>query len=362
MSKKVPKENKSLVYKRNSSLSYKDAGVDVEAGYELVERIKPFVKETRRSEIISGLGSFSALSKLPKHIENPILVTCTDGVGTKIELAREMDKFDTIGIDLVAMCVNDLVTCGAEPLLFLDYYVTDSLNVELASKVVEGIAEGCKQANCSLVGGETAEHPNSFPENSFDLAGFALGVVDENKMIGKELAENGDILLGLASNGVHSNGFSLIRKIISREPGSLLLEINEQSLGSKLLTPTRIYVKEILELTKVFKISAISHITGGGFYENIPRILKTDSIAKINFKEKEWPAYELFEWIKSKGNITQKEMLSTFNCGIGMVLALKEADVTDAIKLLDSLDIDSKVIGKVDPKKKEEEPIEIKIN
>ena len=189
-----------------------------------------------------------------------------------------------------------------------------------------------------------------------------MGVVDENKMIGKELAENGDILLGLASNGVHSNGFSLIRKIISREPGSLLLEINEQSLGSKLLTPTRIYVKEILELTKVFKISAISHITGGGFYENIPRILKTDSIAKINFKEKEWPAYELFEWIKSKGNITQKEMLSTFNCGIGMVLALKEADVTDAIKLLDSLDIDSKVIGKVEPKKKEEEPIEIKVN
>ncbi len=362
MSKKVPKENKPLIHKRNSSLSYKDAGVDVEAGYELVEKIKPFVKKTRRPEIISGLGSFSSLSKLPKHIENPILVTCTDGVGTKIELAREMGKFNTIGIDLVAMCVNDLITCGAEPLLFLDYYVTDNLDVELASEVIQGIAEGCKQANCSLVGGETAEHPNSFPENSFDLAGFALGVVDENKIIGKELAENGDILLGLASSGVHSNGFSLIRKIIEQEPGSLSLEINEQSLGLKLLTPTRIYVKEILELSKISEISAISHITGGGFYENIPRILRTDSIAKINFKEKEWPTHELFEWIKSKGNITKKEMLSTFNCGIGMVLALKEEDVSDAIKLLDGLDIVSKVIGKVEPKKREEQSIEIQLD
>ena len=354
MGTKLPKENKSL--------SYKDAGVDVEAGYKLINKIKPFIKETRRPEIISSLGSFSALSKLPKHIKNPILVTCTDGVGTKIELAKEMGRYETIGIDLVAMCVNDLITCGAEPLLFLDYYVTDSLNVEVASRVIEGIAEGCKLANCSLVGGETAEHPDSFPKKSFDLAGFALGVVDQEKMIGQDLARNGDILLGLASSGAHSNGFSLIRKLVSQDPESFLTEINGQTLGSLLLTPTKIYVNEILELSKTFEISAISHITGGGFYENIPRILNNDSKANINFIEKEWPAYELFDWIKSKGNIQQKEMLSTFNCGIGMVLAVEQDDVNVTLDLLNDLDVVSKVIGKVESKKAEDNSIDIKLN
>ena len=354
MGTKLPKENKSL--------SYKDAGVDVEAGYKLINKIKPFIKETRRPEIISSLGSFSALSKLPKHIKNPILVTCTDGVGTKIELAKEMGRYETIGIDLVAMCVNDLVTCGAEPLLFLDYYVTDSLNVDVASRVIEGIAEGCKLANCSLVGGETAEHPDSFPKKSFDLAGFALGVVDQEKMIGQDLARNGDILLGLASSGAHSNGFSLIRKLVSQDSESFLTEINGQTLGSLLLTPTKIYVNEILELIKAFEISAISHITGGGFYENIPRILNNDSKANINFIEKEWPAYELFDWIKSKGNIQQKEMLSTFNCGIGMVLAVAESDAEGALHLLNGLDLISKVIGKVEPKKVKDNSIHIKLN
>tara|TARA_B100001123_G_scaffold184800_1_gene211563 strand:+ start:880 stop:1968 length:1089 start_codon:yes stop_codon:yes gene_type:complete len=347
MTKKVPKE-KTSSYKRNSSLSYKDAGVNVEAGYELVKRIKPFVKETRRPEILSGLGSFSALSKLPEHIDNPVLVTCTDGVGTKVELAKEINKFDTIGIDLVAMCVNDLITCGAEPLLFLDYYVTDSLDVELASKVIRGIAEGCKQANCSLVGGETAEHPNSFPEKSFDLAGFAVGIVDENKIIGKKLAKEGDALLGIASNGVHSNGFSLIRKLLKENPDSLSTMIKGKDLGSRLLTPTKIYVKEILEVTNKFNISAISHITGGGFYENIPRILNSNVRANINFFEKDWPAYELFKWIASKGKIEQREMLSTFNCGVGMVLALKQQDVTDVINMLSKMNLFSKEIGVVE--------------
>ena len=202
MSNKVPK--------KNHSLTYKDTGVDLQAGYKLINKIKPFINSTTRPEILTGIGSFSALSKLPSHIENPILVTCTDGVGTKIELAKAMREFDTIGIDLVAMCVNDLVTCGAEPLLFLDYYLTDDLNLDIASSVIQGIAEGCKLSNCSLVGGETAIHPLSFPEKSFDLAGFALGIVDKKKIIGQELAKNGDILLGLASSGVHSNGFSLI--------------------------------------------------------------------------------------------------------------------------------------------------------
>ena len=354
MSNKVPK--------KNHSLTYKDTGVDLQAGYKLINKIKPFINSTTRPEILTGIGSFSALSKLPSHIENPILVTCTDGVGTKIELAKAMREFDTIGIDLVAMCVNDLVTCGAEPLLFLDYYLTDDLNLDIASSVIQGIAEGCKLSNCSLVGGETAIHPLSFPEKSFDLAGFALGIVDKKKIIGQELAKNGDILLGLASSGVHSNGFSLIRKLIDQDPGSILMDMNGRSLGSRLLAPTRIYVDAVLKLIQIYEISAISHITGGGFYENIPRILNNDSKANINFNEKEWPTHELFDWIKSKGNIQKEEMLSTFNCGIGMVLALKEGDVNGARGLLSRLDIVSKVIGKVEPKKSEDENIEIKFN
>ena len=354
MNTKVPKENKSL--------SYKNSGVNVEAGYKLVNKIKPLVKETKRPEIISGLGSFSALSKLPSHIDNPILVTCTDGVGTKIEIAKAMKQFNTIGIDLVAMCVNDLITCGAEPLLFLDYYVTDKLNVDLATEVISGIAEGCKQANCSLVGGETAEHPDSFPYQSFDLAGFALGIVDQKKIIGQNLAEKGDVLIGLASNGVHSNGFSLIRKIINKDPQLLLSNIQGETVGSRLLTPTKIYVKEILELKEKIKISAISHIAGGGLYENIPRILNSDSKAILSFNETEWPAFKLFEWIRSKGEIQQKEMLSTFNCGIGMVLSIKENDVNNALDLLEKLTIPSKIIGTVEFKKKEEASLDITLN
>ena len=354
MNTKVPKENKSL--------SYKNSGVNVEAGYKLVNKIKPLVKETKRPEIISGLGSFSALSKLPSHIDNPILVTCTDGVGTKIEIAKAMKQFNTIGIDLVAMCVNDLITCGAEPLLFLDYYVTDKLNVDLATEVISGIAEGCKQANCSLVGGETAEHPDSFPYQSFDLAGFALGIVDQKKIIGQDLAEKGDVLIGLASNGVHSNGFSLIRKIINKDPQLLLSNIQGETVGSRLLTPTKIYVKEILELKEKIEISAISHISGGGFYENIPRILNSDSKAILSFNETEWPAFKLFEWIRSKGEIQQKEMLSTFNCGIGMVLSIKENDVNNALDLLEKLTIPSKIIGTVEFKKKEEASLDITLN
>ena len=354
MNTKVPKENKSL--------SYKNSGVNVEAGYKLVNKIKPLVKETKRPEIISGLGSFSALSKLPSHIDNPILVTCTDGVGTKIEIAKAMKQFNTIGIDLVAMCVNDLITCGAEPLLFLDYYVTDKLNVDLATEVISGIVEGCKQANCSLVGGETAEHPDSFPYQSFDLAGFALGIVDQKKIIGQNLAEKGDVLIGLASNGVHSNGFSLIRKIINKAPQFLLSNIQGETVGSRLLTPTKIYVKEILELKEKIEISAISHISGGGFYENIPRILNSDSKAILSFNETEWPAFKLFEWIRSKGEIQQKEMLSTFNCGIGMVLSIKENDVNNALDLLEKLTIPSKIIGTVEFKKKEEASLDITLN
>ena len=228
--------------KKNTSLDYKSSGVDVEAGYKLVNSIKPFVEKTKRKEIMSGLGSFSAMSKLPSNIKNPVLVTCTDGVGTKIEIARKMNNFGSVGKDLVAMCVNDLVTCGAEPFLFLDYYVTDSLKVKTAASVIEGIAKGCEEANCSLVGGETAEHPNSFPENSFDLAGFAVGAVDEKKIIGKNGCIAGDYLIGIESSGVHSNGFSLIRKLIEDKNIPLSASLGNMSLGEVLLIPTKIYV------------------------------------------------------------------------------------------------------------------------
>ena len=239
---------------KDSQLDYKKSGVDVDAGYELVKRIKPFVKKPKRPEILSGLGSFSAISRIPSHIKKPLLVTCTDGVGTKIEIAKAENKYEGLGIDLVAMCVNDLVVCGAEPLLFLDYYVTDKLQVDIASKVIEGIAEGCILANCSLVGGETAEHPGSFPENSFDLAGFSLGVVDEEEMIGMDGPKNGDILIGVSSSGFHSNGFSLIRKVLKDFNVTLSQEIEGETLGTILLKPTNIYVQEVLNLKKIIVV------------------------------------------------------------------------------------------------------------
>ena len=337
----------------NPLINYKDAGVDVEAGYELVERIKPYVEKTKRPEILSGLGSFSALSRIPKHIENPLLVTCTDGVGTKIEIARSMNQFQTIGIDLVAMCVNDLIACGAEPLLFLDYYVTDQLKVETAGEVIKGISEGCMLANCSLVGGETAEHPDSFPEDSFDLAGFAVGVVNEEKIIGSEGANDGDKLIGISSSGLHSNGFSLIRKILKERSIKLNERLENQELGDVLLTPTKIYVKDILNLQKKIIISAVAHITGGGFYENIPRILKESSKVVIDFNFEDWPARNLYSWIESNG-VTEEDMLHTFNCGIGMIIAVHADEVDIALEALNKEDQFAKVIGSVKEKKEEE--------
>jgi len=334
--------------KKNKPLDYKSSGVDVEAGYRLVEEIKPFVKETKREEIISGLGSFSAMSRLPKNLENPVLVSCTDGVGTKIEIAKELDSFETIGIDLVAMCVNDLVTCGAEPLFFLDYYVTDSLNVGIASKVIKGISKGCKLSNCSLVGGETAEHPDSFPENSFDLAGFAVGVVDEKKIIGAEGAQVGDFLLGIESSGVHSNGFSLIRKILKENKVSLKESLGKRSLGEELLKPTRIYVEEVLELSKKIEIKSIGHITGGGFFENIPRMMGPETKVAIDFNFEEWPSNAIFHWIKEKGQITKENMLSTFNCGIGLILAINEKDIDFSSNFFNSRGLKNKILGSVE--------------
>ena len=336
---------------KDSKLDYKKAGVDVDAGYELVKRIKPFVKNTKRPEILSGLGSFSAISRIPSHIENPLLVTCTDGVGTKIEIAKAENKFENLGIDLVAMCVNDLVVCGAEPLLFLDYYVTDKLKVETASKVIEGIAQGCSIANCSLVGGETAEHPGSFPENSFDLAGFALGVVNEEEMIGVDGPKIGDVLIGISSSGFHSNGFSLIRKVLEDYNVSLDEEIGGESLGTILLKPTNIYVQEILNLSKLLRISSIAHITGGGFFENIPRMLKENQKADITFNFEDWPTHKYFRWIQDVAKISEENMLKTFNCGIGLVIAVSPENEEMVIGTLNQSSFHAKTIGSINENK-----------
>ena len=332
---------------KDSQLDYKKSGVDVDAGYELVKRIKPFVKKTKRPEILSGLGSFSAISRIPSHIKNPLLVTCTDGVGTKIEIAKAENRFENLGIDLVAMCVNDLIVCGAEPLLFLDYYVTDKLKVETASKVIEGIAQGCTIANCSLVGGETAEHPGSFPDNSFDLAGFSLGVVNEEEMIGMDGPKNGDVLIGVSSSGFHSNGFSLIRKVLEDYNVSLDEDIAGESLGTILLKPTNIYVQEVLNLSKLMKISSIAHITGGGFFENIPRMLNENQKVDIAFNFEDWPAYKHFRWIQDVAKISEENMLKTFNCGIGLVIAVSPENEEMALGTLNQSSFYAKTIGSI---------------
>jgi|TARA_B100000902_G_scaffold398822_1_gene467059 phosphoribosylformylglycinamidine cyclo-ligase len=332
---------------KDSQLDYKKSGVDVDAGYELVKRIKPFVKKTKRPEILSGLGSFSAISRIPSHIKNPLLVTCTDGVGTKIEIAKAENRFENLGIDLVAMCVNDLIVCGAEPLLFLDYYVTDKLKVETASKVIEGIAQGCTIANCSLVGGETAEHPGSFPDNSFDLAGFSLGVVNEEEMIGMDGPKNGDVLIGVSSSGFHSNGFSLIRKVLEDYNVSLDEDIEGESLGTILLKPTNIYVQEVLNLSKLMKISSIAHITGGGFFENIPRMLNENQKVDIAFNFEDWPAYKHFRWIQDVAKISEENMLKTFNCGIGLVIAVSPENEEMALGTLNQSSFYAKTIGSI---------------
>ena len=341
---------------KNKYLSYKESGVDVEAGYKLVKTIQPFVEKTRRPEVLTGLGSFSALSRIPNHIKNPVLVTCTDGVGTKIEIARELNEFSTIGIDLVAMCVNDLIACGAEPLVFLDYYVTDKLRVEIASKVIEGIASGCEQANCSLVGGETAEHPGSFPKNSFDLAGFSVGIVDENEIIGQDDPKIGDILIGIESSGFHSNGYSLLRKVIRDYDINLKSKLKGEEIGEILLSPTRIYVDEILSLKKSVVLNSIAHITGGGFIENIPRMLGENQKAVIEHAFDDWPKGYYFEWLAKMTDMPKENLLNTFNCGVGMVIAVNESDEENVLGALNQ-SIFAKKIGRIEERLEKDQAI-----
>lgn len=315
-----------------TGLSYKDAGVDIEAGDALVERIKSVAKRTTRPEVLGGLGGFGALCKIPKGYEEPVLVSGTDGVGTKLRLALNLNKHDTIGQDLVAMCVNDLLVTGAEPLFFLDYYATGHLNVDVAANVVAGIGKGCELAGCSLVGGETAEMPGMYEGEDYDLAGFAVGVVEHSKIIDGSKVKAGDVLIGLASSGAHSNGYSLLRKIIDVKNLDLNQIVDGRPLAETAMEPTRIYVKPVLELCKQVDVHAMAHITGGGLPGNVPRVLPDGMQAVID--ESSWTWSELFQLLQREGGVERFEMYRTFNCGVGMVIAV---DANDAEKTIDIL-------------------------
>jgi phosphoribosylformylglycinamidine cyclo-ligase len=312
-----------------TSLSYKDAGVDIDAGNALVERIKGISRRTRRPEVMGGLGGFGALCEIPQGYSQPVLVAGTDGVGTKLRLAMDMGIHDTIGIDLVAMCVNDLVVAGAEPLFFLDYYATGALDVDTAADVVTGIGAGCELAGCALVGGETAEMPGMYDGDDYDLAGFCVGVVEKSKIIDGAGVKAGDALLGIASSGPHSNGYSLIRKILARSGADLAQPLGDTTLGQALLAPTTIYVKALLSLFEQVQVKALSHITGGGLLENLPRVLPEGCGAQIDTNSWEWP--EIFRWLQTQGNVDTREMYRTFNCGVGMVICVDPADCDSAI-------------------------------
>lgn len=331
---------------QSTSLSYKDAGVDIEAGDHLVERIKSVAKKTMRPEVMGGLGGFGALCKIPKGYEEPVLVSGTDGVGTKLKLALALNKHDTIGIDLVAMCVNDLLVTGAEPLFFLDYYATGHLNVDVAANVVTGIGEGCLQAGCALVGGETAEMPGMYDGEDYDLAGFSVGVVEHAKIIDGSKVKAGDVLIGLASSGAHSNGYSLIRKIIDVKKIALDQSIDGKPLSEVVMTPTRIYVKSVLALAKHIDIHAMAHITGGGLPGNLPRVLPNGTRARVDTTSWQWPA--LFKFLQLQGNVDTYEMYRTFNCGVGMVIAVSSDDTEQALTQLNALGETAWIIGKIE--------------
>jgi phosphoribosylformylglycinamidine cyclo-ligase len=311
-------------------LTYRDAGVDIDAGDELVERIKPLVETTRRREVLAGLGGFGGLFALtPGKYREPVLVSGTDGVGTKLKLAQALDVHDTIGIDLVAMCVNDVLVQGAEPLFFLDYFASGKLDVEVATRVIGGIADGCRQAGAALIGGETAEMPDMYPAGEYDLAGFCVGVVERDALIDGAGIGIGDAIIGIASSGPHSNGYSLIRKVLERDPRAL---IGSRQAALQLLVPTRIYVKSILGMLQKVAVKGLAHITGGGLTENIPRILHGELHAQINLDS--WQHGPVFDWLAETGNIEQREMLRTFNCGVGMVAVVESTDLSKALRIL----------------------------
>jgi phosphoribosylformylglycinamidine cyclo-ligase len=316
-----------------TSLSYRDAGVDIDAGNRLVELIKPAARRTQRPGVLGGLGGFGALFELPVgRYREPVLVSGTDGVGTKLRLAIETGRHDTIGIDLVAMCANDIVVQGAEPLFFLDYYATGKLEVEVAADVIRGIARGCELAGAALVGGETAEMPGMYEAGDYDLAGFCVGVVEKSRIIDGSRVAAGDVLLGLASSGPHSNGYSLIRKIIEVSGADLAQPFEGRTLGETLLAPTRIYVRPLLQLFERISVHALAHITGGGLLENIPRVLPEHTLAAIEVGSLPRPA--IFDWLQSRGGVADEEMFRTFNCGVGMVVCVAPGDAETALETL----------------------------
>ncbi|RMG33695.1 MAG: phosphoribosylformylglycinamidine cyclo-ligase [Gammaproteobacteria bacterium] len=335
-----------------AGLDYAQAGVDIDAGNALIERIKPIVAKTFRPGVLTGLGGFGALFELPQGYEEPVLVSGTDGVGTKLKLALQLGRHDSIGIDLVAMCVNDIVVTGAEPLFFLDYYATGHLDLDIATNVVSGIARGCELAGCALTGGETAEMPGMYEGEEYDLAGFAVGIVEKARILQPDRVRIGDILLGLASSGPHSNGYSLIRKVIEVSGADLSADLDGRPLGEALLAPTRIYVKPLLGLLEVVDVHALAHITGGGLTENLPRVLPAGSEAVIDLNAWQLPA--VFEWLQTQGNIAQDEMLRTFNCGIGMVVCLPEDAAEKATRVLHEAGETVIPIGRVETSKDQE--------
>jgi phosphoribosylformylglycinamidine cyclo-ligase len=328
-------------------LSYRDAGVDIDAGNALVERIKPAVARTKRPGVLGGLGGFGALFEVPvDRYKQPVLVSGTDGVGTKLKLAIDLNRHDTIGIDLVAMCVNDILVTGAEPLFFLDYYATGRLDVEVGASVIAGIAAGCEQAGCALVGGETAEMPGMYGEGDYDLAGFCVGVVEKARIIDGSAVKAGDALIGIGSSGPHSNGYSLVRKIVEVSGADLGMPFDGATLGERLLAPTRIYVRPVLELMKTVDVHALAHITGGGLLENIPRVLPADTRAVISASS--WRRPAVFDWLQAQGNVADGEMHRTFNCGIGMVLAVDAAQADAVMRQLSAAGESAWRIGSIE--------------
>ena len=333
-----------------SSLTYKDSGVDITKGNQLIEKIKPIAKSTLRPGVLGGLGGFGAMFEIPlEKYKNPVLISGTDGVGTKLKVAEMLKKHDTIGIDLVAMCVNDLIVQGAEPLFFLDYYATGSLNTEIATSVIEGIGEGCRQSGCSLIGGETAEMPGMYNGEEYDLAGFCVGIVDKNQVINGSKVNEGDHIIALGSSGPHSNGYSLIRKVLEKSTPSA------EQLNS-LIEPTRIYVKSVLSLANTLPVHAISHITGGGLLENIPRVLPDHLSAKLNSNS--WSQPEIFKWLQKEGNIDSHEMYRVLNCGVGMVVIISKESSSQAIEHLSACGENAWLIGEVVHSKGEQVIIE----
>jgi phosphoribosylformylglycinamidine cyclo-ligase len=341
-------------HSNDTPITYRDAGVDIEAGDALVDQIKPFAKRTMRPEVMSAIGGFGSMFAMPTKFKEPVLVSGTDGVGTKLKLAFELNQHNTVGIDLVAMSVNDILVQGAEPLFFLDYFACGKLDVGTAANVIKGIAAGCEESGCALVGGETAEMPGMYPAGEYDLAGFVVGCVDKANIIDGSTIAEGDVVLGLASSGAHSNGYSLIRKLIEKSGVDMESDFHGRKFKDVVMTPTKLYVKSILGLLETVKVKGMAHITGGGITENVPRVLPAGLTAEISANS--WTLPPLFQWLQAQGNIADKEMYKTFNCGIGMVVIVAQADVEEAKKVLESKGETVYQIGEIRAQQVDEAP------